>query len=248
MFLACPQTTAPTVPPRRDLGVAQLARSSALADPIGGGARFAVGRGDVDIAAKPDDIGEAQLVEKGEQLSVAEAAIGQDRHRDALRQNLGQPRQTQVLVVVAAVLQFVLRHGQPQQRRSPAMACDEVQGERRLIVGVEICPVHRHDNLLARANDFPDPEREHLPDDDAAIAQQPIDLFDGVLVEETARLRQRMADDRDRQGSAGHRAERAAGQRLDTLGMQVACKDPREKIMHKFNAIDMRLHESVAGM
>jgi hypothetical protein len=34
------------VPPRRDLGVAQLARSSALADPIGGGARFAVGRGD----------------------------------------------------------------------------------------------------------------------------------------------------------------------------------------------------------
>jgi hypothetical protein len=38
------------VPTRRDLGVAQLARSSALADPIGGVARFPVGRGDMDVA------------------------------------------------------------------------------------------------------------------------------------------------------------------------------------------------------
>ena len=73
------------VPARRDPAVAQLARSSALADPIGGVTRFAVGRGDMDVAAKPDDMSEAQLVEKGEQLRVAEAAIGQDRHRQARR-------------------------------------------------------------------------------------------------------------------------------------------------------------------
>ena len=97
------------VPARRDLGVAQFARPSALADPIGGVARFAVGRGDMDVAAKADDIGEAQLAEKGEQLGVAEAAIGQDRHRDAFGQDLRQPGQTEVLVVVAPVLQFVLR-------------------------------------------------------------------------------------------------------------------------------------------
>jgi hypothetical protein len=106
------------------------------------------------------------------------------------------------------------------------MAGDEVQGERRLIVGVEIRPVHGDDDLLARADDFPDPVREHLPDDDAAIAQQPIDLFDGVLVEETASLRQRMADDRDRQRAARHDAERAIGQGFDTLGVQVASEDP----------------------
>ena len=236
------------VPARGDLGVAQLARPAALADPIGGVARLAVRRGDMDVAAKPDHISEAQRVKKGEQLGVAEAAIGQDRHRHALRQNLGQPGQTEVLVIIAPVLQFVLGDGQPKQRRRSAMAVDEVQGERRLIVGVEIGPVHGDDDLLARADDFPDPEREHLPDDDAAIAQQPIDLFDGVLVEQAARLRQRMADDRDRERSARHDAERAVGQRLDTLGVQVAGEYPPEKIMGKFNAIDLGRHESADGM
>jgi len=128
------------------------------------------------------------------------------------------------------------------------MASDEVQGERRLIVSVEIGPIHGDDDLLAWADDFPHPGREYLPDDDASIAQQPIDLFDRVLVDEAARLRQRMADDRDRQRSAGHDAERAVGQRLDPLGVQVASEDPREKTMDKFNAIDMRLHESVDGV
>src|SRR5271154_3354379 len=128
------------------------------------------------------------------------------------------------------------------------MASDEVQGERRRIVSVEIGPIHGDDDLLAWADDFPHPGREYLPDDDASIAQQPIDLFDRVLVDEAARLRQRMADDRDRQRSAGHDAERAVGQRLDTPGVQVASEDPGEKIMGKFNAIDMRLHETVGAM
>ena len=91
------------VPARRDLGVAQLARPSALADPIGGVARFAVSRRDVDVAAKPDDVSEAQFGEKGEQLGVAEAAIGQDRHRHALGQHLSQAGKTEVLIVVAPV-------------------------------------------------------------------------------------------------------------------------------------------------
>jgi hypothetical protein len=46
---------------RCDLGVAQLARSSARPDPCGGGARFAIGRADMDVAAKPDDVGEANV-------------------------------------------------------------------------------------------------------------------------------------------------------------------------------------------
>jgi hypothetical protein len=109
------------------------------------------------------------------------------------------------------------------------MASDEVQGERRLIVSVEIGPIHGDDDLLAWADDFPHPGREYLPDDNASMAQQPIDLFDRVLVDEAARLRQRMADDRDRQRSAGHGVERAVGPRLDPLGAQVASEDPREK-------------------
>ena len=43
-----------------DFGVAQFPRPSALADPIGGQTRFAIGRADVDVAAKADDISKAK--------------------------------------------------------------------------------------------------------------------------------------------------------------------------------------------
>ena len=42
------------VPTRRDLGGAELARPSALANPRGGGARLAIGRRDMNVAAKAD--------------------------------------------------------------------------------------------------------------------------------------------------------------------------------------------------
>jgi len=38
-----------------DFGVAQFPRPSALADPIGGEPRFAIGRSNVNVAAKADD-------------------------------------------------------------------------------------------------------------------------------------------------------------------------------------------------
>jgi len=54
-------------------------------------------------------------------------------------------------------LQLVLVDGQPDQRRGPAVAGDEMQRERRLIVGVEIGPVHRHDDLAPLAHDLVNP-------------------------------------------------------------------------------------------
>src|ERR1035437_1686360 len=130
------------VPTRRDLGVAQLARSSALAYPGGGGARLAIGRADMNVAAKPDDISKTQRVEKAKQLGVAKTAIGENRRRDALGQQLRQAGEANVLEVVALVLQLVLQHSQPQQGRRPAVIGDKAQVQRRLIVGVEIRPVH----------------------------------------------------------------------------------------------------------
>ena len=159
------------VPARRNLGVAQLARSSSLAYPRGGGARLPIGRADMDIAAKPDDIGEPQRVEKVEQLGVAEAAIGQNRHRDALGQHLRKASKAEVLEVVALVFQLVLQDAQPQQGRRPLVVGDKTQGQRRLIVRVEIRPVHGNDNPLARANNFRHPRGKHVPDDDPLIAQ-----------------------------------------------------------------------------
>jgi hypothetical protein len=58
------------------------------------------------------------------------------------------------------------------------MVGDEAQSERRLIVGVEIGPVRRHDDLFAKADNFRHPRREHVPHHDASIAQQSIDLLD----------------------------------------------------------------------
>src|SRR5271155_1754459 len=114
MFLAWTQTTAPTL---CRPAVTSASRSLRARPPLP--TQLAASRVSPSAAVtwmlprNRIDISEAQLVEKGEQLRVAEAAIGQDRHRQARRQHLGQPGQTEVLVVVAPVLQFVLRDGQP---------------------------------------------------------------------------------------------------------------------------------------
>ena len=227
---------------RRDLGVAEFARSSARPDPCGGGARFAVGRRDMNVAAKPDDIGEAQRFEIGEQLGVAEAAIGENRHRDAVGQDLCQTGKAEVLVVVALVFQLVLQHGQPQQWRRSAVVGDEVQGQRRLIVGVEIGPVHGDDDRLPLANDLRHPGRKHIPNDDALIAQQPIDLLDGVLAEQPARLRQGLADDRHRQRSTRHHPERTVRQGLHPLRVEVFGKYTVEIVLNEINTLGQTVH------
>ena len=45
---------------REAAGRAASPTASARSDPCGGGAGFAIGRADMDVAAKPDDVGEAQ--------------------------------------------------------------------------------------------------------------------------------------------------------------------------------------------
>src|ERR1700735_5152250 len=118
MSLAWTQTTAPTSrPPAVAEAAGSLRPRPPLADPVRGEAGLAIGRRDMDIAAEPNDIVKAQFVEKGEQLDVAEAAIGQDRDDGALGQRLGEAEQTEVFIVVALVLQLPLEDRQPQQRR-----------------------------------------------------------------------------------------------------------------------------------
>jgi hypothetical protein len=85
------------------------------------------------------------------------------------------------LEVVALVLQFVLVDRQPQERRRPAVARDEVQGQRRLIVGVEIGPVHRHADRLA-----PSPEADIGPSAVRAAGERQRPLTGGEIVDCTA--------------------------------------------------------------
>jgi hypothetical protein len=196
----------------------------------------------MDVAAKADDITEAEAVEEFEQFNVAEAAIGQDRHRHALGQDRLQTGQAEVFEVVALVLQFVLVDRQPQERRRPAVAGDEAQSQRRLIVGVEIGPVHRHDDRHARAHDLANPRREKLPHDDSGVAQQAVNLFDRVFVRKTARLRQRMPDQRNGQRRSRQNPQRPIGQRQNPLGVQAPRKRALQKIMNQSHPLDRLAH------
>jgi hypothetical protein len=63
------------------------------------------------------------------------------------------------------------------------VAGDEMQRERGLIVGVEVGPVHRHDDFASAAHDLAHPRPEQVPGDHAGVAQQPVDLFDRRLGE-----------------------------------------------------------------
>src|SRR5271157_1870838 len=82
----------------RDFGAAQHARPSPLADPVGGDARLTVRRSHLNVSTKTNTEAETEAVEEFEQLDVAEAAIGQDRHGHALGQHLLQARQAEVLL------------------------------------------------------------------------------------------------------------------------------------------------------
>ena len=61
------------------------------------------------------------------------------------------------------------------------MACDQVQGERGLLVVVEIGPIHGHQRRLPPGELVRHPTRETVPHVDAVVAQHPIDLIDRVL-------------------------------------------------------------------
>ena len=69
------------------------------------------------------------------------------------------------------------------------MTGDQAQRQRRLPIGIEIGPIHRHNNVPACADDLRNPMAEQLPDIDALIAQQAIDLFYGMLGQKPTHLR-----------------------------------------------------------
>ena len=94
---------------RRDAGVAQLAGASTLAHPLGGGFGLPVGIGDLDVAAKADDVVKAEFAEEREQLLIAEAAIGQDGDPAAGRDEVGQTVQAGIFEGVALLRELVLK-------------------------------------------------------------------------------------------------------------------------------------------
>ena len=122
------------------------------------------------------------------------------------------------------------------------MPCDEVERQRRLITGGELGPVHRDDEIAARADRLLDPEREQSPDADALVSQETIDLLDRMLGRLAAGLRQRLTDDGDRERDARHPAEHRMRQRTDPLGVQALAEQGGEVVLNEFKPLRSRPH------
>jgi hypothetical protein len=139
---------------------------------------LARGIGDVDIAAEPDDIVEAQIIKKREQIVVAETPVGEDRDGTTGRHEFLQPPQAGILEVVPLLRKFVFPDCQSQQWRGPAMPSHKIEGERRLSVAIEVGPIHGDDDFLARADLMRNPAGKAVPHVDIMVAEKTVNLLD----------------------------------------------------------------------
>src|SRR5690242_6383978 len=97
---------------------------------------------------------------------------------------------------------------------------------------VEVGPVHRYQNLLARPDLVRNPTGKALPHVDAMVAEQPVHLLDRMLGDQAPSLRQRLANHRYRQRRCLHYPERRARQRGNPLRVQVFAVDAPNKRAH----------------
>ena len=162
----------------------------------------------------------AEMGRELHQMRVAQAAIGEDRCVHALGQRRLQPRQTHVLDRVALACQFRLEYAEPHQRRGAAVTGDQIERQRRLVIGVVVGPIHDDQDGLGVPDRLGDPRRKQRLSIDFVVADQTIDLLDRVLVAKIARHRQGVADRRYRQAHRLHRAIGCVRQRPDLPLMQ----------------------------
>jgi hypothetical protein len=108
----------------------------------------------------------------------------------------------------------------------------------------EISPVHRHDDLASRPRRLAKPGAEQVPGDHARVAQQPVDLLDRGLGQQSPRRGERPPDHRNRERAPGHDPERSVGQGKHALGAQVVDQYAVQKIMNEIKLLLRRPHES----
>ena len=226
-----------------DLDVAQHARPPAGADPIRRLPRLAAGGGHLDVAAKTNGVVEAEALQKREQLDVAEASIGQDRHGDALGQALLQTGEAGVFEIVARILQFVLVDGEPDQRRGPPVAGDQMQAP-------------MSSDCRRRNRSSPSPPRScralptmcstHGVNRSQTLTPRLLSSRSTCLIAclsvYAARLRQAMTDHGHGERGAGRHTERAIGKRQHALRVQILAKHTRHKFLNGLNTIDRSVH------
>src|SRR5262244_3087257 len=109
------------------------------------------------------------------------------------------------------------------------MACEEGQHERRLIVGIEVGPVHGDLDALTRSDDGRHPQHKQFLDINSRVREQPIDLLDGMLAYTSLRQSEPVADGAHGQGCTGHHTNGGVCQRLNPLCMQAFAEQSIDK-------------------
>ena len=139
-----------------------------------------------------------------------------------------------------AVLQLRLLDGLPDQRRRSSVRADEVEGDRRVPVLVELRPVESDENLLPTRKDKRDPLREPVSDLDPRVAQKPVDLLHRVLWVEVERMGKPSPDRLDLQSRGVQYADDAVRQRHHPRHVHVFTEQLRHERVSVFLSRSLR--------
>jgi hypothetical protein len=208
----------------RDARVAQHRGAAALGQPRRRRLRLTSFVLDLDHAAKANDEVPPERLQQAIELLIPEAAVREHRDADVRRHALVQALDQLVLVPVALTFERRLRHRHPDQRRGATVRRDQVRGQRRVIVSVELGPVQRDHELLAVGDHERHPVREQRPHVDAVVAEHPIGLLDAVLLGATDGVRVGPPDRVDRQRGGVQDAHDPVRDRRHAHGVQVVAE------------------------
>ena len=113
------------------------------------------------------------------------------------------------------------------------MIGDQRQHDGRLVVCIEIGPIHRHHDGGAGADDVGHPQGQDFIDLDAVVGQQPVNLFGRVLGRQAARRREAMSDRGDGERCTVQDTEGGVAQAFDAFGMQIVFEHAAEHAVHR---------------
>ena len=97
--------------------------------------------------------------------------------------------------------------------------------EHTLLVAVKLGPVEVHEHVALLGEDPSGPDRLESLDVDLLVADETVDLFDGVLVIEPVDGRKPAPDSVNAQLAGVHHADNTIGQRRETLRVHVTAEE-----------------------
>lgn len=213
-----------------------------LGDPVVRLGDLAVRVPHLDAPTEPEDVIEVQyLVAVLVQGRVAEATIAENGDAYAWRKGGTKCVESIGLVLAAVVLERIAAHGLPDERRGTAVRGDQVHSDAAVSVARVLGPVDGDHDLGAVVHHPRHPGAERVLHHHALIAEESIDLLDGVLRVDLARTSEAPSDVVDAERVGVHHADDAVGDREAALRMERVAEDAGDEI------VDLRRRDQGLG-